>query len=101
MKRFIKQLIFVYNVLLLTTCSPRISEMSLSTRFQRKDYRTKEFVKDSTTSFCIWVNTYKGLFTGRESFFYFIQHRYFFVFDKIDTLYRETDIKYFKINNGK
>jgi len=93
MKRLIKQIIIVCSVLLLTTCcSPRISETWIQTTFQR--YDKGEFVTDSTTSFAIVVNTYKGLFEGRESFLSFGKDFYHITFNKIDTLYRETDIKY-------
>ena len=98
MKGFIILMIFVCSVLLLTTCSPRISEIRLQKNFQRKDFRSEEFVVDSTTSLTIVVNTYKGLFKGRESFFYFGEDLYRLRFNKIDTIFRETDINYFWIN---
>ena len=98
MKGFIKLMIFVCSVLLLTTCSPRISEIWLEKDFQRKDFRSEEFVVDSTTSLTIIVNTYKGLFKGRESFFLFGEDFYKIRFNKIDTLYRETDIKGFFVH---
>ena len=93
--KIIKPIIFVFSVLLLTTsCSPRISEIWFQPTFQR--HYKGEFVTDSTTSLTIIVNTYKGLFKGRESFFHFAENYYNIKFNKIDTLYTETDIKYFQ-----
>ena len=87
-------MIIVSSVCLLAICcSPHISEVSLETRF--KQYYGGEYLIDSTTHFTIEINTYKGLFEGRESFFSFAKDRYCFIFDKIDTLYGGIDIKYF------
>ena len=90
----------VSGVLLLTLftcCSPRISEVGLKVYYLKPEYLTGETVADSTISMNIWANTYRGLFRGRESFLNFGYNSYFIVFNKIDTLYTETDIKYFRV----
>ncbi|MCL2327796.1 MAG: hypothetical protein FWC39_04700 [Bacteroidetes bacterium] len=112
MKKTIKQIIIVCGVFLFASCSPRITITDIALSIDYQKYDKGEFITDSTTSLCIQVNENKIFtnksFKGRVGFLYRERvsylYDYHFIFDKIDTLYRENDtklvLKYIE-NNGR
>jgi hypothetical protein len=83
------------TVLTLMGCSPRISNVTHEINFKKGRYKGDIIYSGSEMYLCLDMNTYKGLFHGRETFFSFKKNHYFITFNKAEPSYSEKDIKHF------
>ncbi len=100
-KLFINDSLNAICILLITFsvfgCSPKIDKVTYQDAFKKWNWTKNINEIDSSASMSIYVNTYKGLFEGRESFLSFKKNMYWIDFKKIDTCYTENDIEHFSV----